>query len=60
MNLQKRKVFMERPMSKEVQDWMEMEKRIHEKEMAMLDKLLEEKRRAEAEAEENLSNQFIK
>ena len=42
---------MKRPMSKEVQRWMEMERRIHEEEIEMLDALIEEKRRAEAETE---------
>lgn len=42
---------MERAMSKEVQRWIEMERRIHEEEIAMLETLIEEKRRAEAEIE---------
>lgn len=42
---------MERAMSKEVQRWIEMERRIHEEEIAMLEALIEEKRCAEAEIE---------
>lgn len=42
---------MERAMSKEVQRWIEMERRIHEEEIAMLEALIEEKHCAKAEIE---------
>ena len=42
---------MERPMSKEVQIWLEAEESAHKRHLERMKKLLEEKRRAEAETE---------
>jgi len=43
----------QRPMSKEVQNWLEMEERIHQQDMEMLRKLLEEKQSAKTAARES-------
>ena len=42
----------QRPMSKEVKDWLEMEERIHQQDMEMLRDLLEEKRSSQTAVSE--------